>query len=234
MLPWAEFWYNTTYHPSTGMTPFQALNGCLPPQISCYQIGTSLVHEVDQQLASRDEILEQLKINLHTARNHMQQIANSKRRDVQYKEGNLTFLKLQPYRQGTVFPQAHQKLSNCFYGLFQIEQKISPVAYKLNLPEGSGIHPMFHVSVLKRKIENNITAAPELPPIADGEFVMELESILDSRWIKKGSRFIKESLVMELRDKFVNLNLETRLYWKREVLIGHTGPNVYPRRIQNS
>lgn len=26
-LPWAKFWYNTTYHASTRMTPFQALHG---------------------------------------------------------------------------------------------------------------------------------------------------------------------------------------------------------------
>jgi transposase InsO family protein len=32
-LPWMEYWYNTTYHNSTGMTPFQALYRCLPPSI---------------------------------------------------------------------------------------------------------------------------------------------------------------------------------------------------------
>ncbi|KAL9429081.1 hypothetical protein AB3S75_030982 [Citrus x aurantiifolia] len=35
-LPWAEFWYNTTYHDSTGMTPFQALYGRAPPKVPMY------------------------------------------------------------------------------------------------------------------------------------------------------------------------------------------------------
>ena len=36
----------------------------------------------------------------------------------------------------------------------------------------------------------------ELPPIAeDGDLIMEPEVILDTRWVKKGSKFIEESLV---------------------------------------
>ena len=57
-LPWAEYWYNTTYHISTGMTPFQALYGRLPPTIPSYNKGLSPVHEVDQQLQDRDELLQ--------------------------------------------------------------------------------------------------------------------------------------------------------------------------------
>jgi hypothetical protein len=56
-LPWVEYWYNTTYHISTGMTPFQALYGRLPPTIPSYNEGLSPVHEVDQQLQDRDELL---------------------------------------------------------------------------------------------------------------------------------------------------------------------------------
>ncbi|RVW69833.1 Transposon Ty3-I Gag-Pol polyprotein [Vitis vinifera] len=41
--PWAEYWYNTTYHISTGMTPFQALYGWLPPSIPTYKDGLSPV-----------------------------------------------------------------------------------------------------------------------------------------------------------------------------------------------
>ena len=87
-LPWAEFWYNTTYHISIGMTPFRALYGPLPPSIPHYQIGTSHVNDVDQSLASRNDILQQLKANLHSAANRMKQIADSKRRDVEYQVGD--------------------------------------------------------------------------------------------------------------------------------------------------
>ena len=96
-LAWAEFWYNTTYHVSAGMTPFQALHGRLPPTVPNYQVGTSPMHEVDKALLSRDELLSQLKRNLAAAANWMKQSADKGRRDVEFKEGDMVFLRLQPY-----------------------------------------------------------------------------------------------------------------------------------------
>ena len=43
----------------------------LPPQIPIYHNGMSSVHEVDQSLEARDELLRQLKINLETSINRM-------------------------------------------------------------------------------------------------------------------------------------------------------------------
>lgn len=65
----SELWYNTAYHASTGMTPFQALCGQPPLVIPQYREGNSPVHEVDQQLISRDDVLQQLKHNLNIANN---------------------------------------------------------------------------------------------------------------------------------------------------------------------
>ena len=97
-LPWAEYWYNTTYHISTGMTPFQALYGRLLPPILPYKDGLSPVHEVDQQLLNRDELLWQLKVNLERSVNRMKQMADRKRRDISFKVGEQVLLKLHPYR----------------------------------------------------------------------------------------------------------------------------------------
>ena len=123
-LPWAEYWYNTTYHRSTGMTPFQALYGRLPPTIPLYKEGLSPVNDVDQGLRNRDDLIKQLKANLGVAINRMKQTADKNRRDVEFELGDLVLLKLQPYRQHTAFRRAHQKLASRFFGAYLVERRI--------------------------------------------------------------------------------------------------------------
>ena len=199
LLPWAEFQYNMTYHVSTGMSPFQALYGCPFPMIPHYQLGSSPVNEVDQNLASHNDLLNQLKLNLHQASNWMKQIADSKRRDIEFNEGNFVFLKLHPYRRQTVLKRASQKLAHRFYRPFPIEKRIGKVAYQLQLPAGSRINPVFHVSLLKKKIGDSSASYPTLPPLTDdGTLIIELAEIIDTRWLKKGGKFFEECLVKML------------------------------------
>lgn len=164
------------------MTIFQALYGRPLPTIPLYHTGTSPVNAIYIQLTKRDELLQHLKINLQAAINHMQQITNSKRRDIEFQKGDWVFLKLQSYRQHTVFKCAFQKLACRFYGPFQVIQCIGPVAYKLNLPPESRIHPIFHVSMLQKTMGDVTSASETLPPTTDeGTLILPLESGLDTR-----------------------------------------------------
>ncbi|KAA8519449.1 hypothetical protein F0562_013676 [Nyssa sinensis] len=164
--------------------------------VGTFMGGFSFINEVDEQLITRDAILRQLKSNLEASITCMKQTADQKRRDVTFKVGDIVFLKLHPYRQQSVFKHAHQKLASRFYGPYPVLQKIGAVAYKLQLLTGARIHPVFHISLLKKFIGEHTLSSTELPPVTnEGAIVLEPQHILDTRWIKKGKKFEEEHLL---------------------------------------
>ncbi|KAL4554713.1 hypothetical protein LXL04_037315 [Taraxacum kok-saghyz] len=161
-VPWAEFWYNSTFHASTGLSPFEVVYGRKPPTVIQFVPGEVRVQAVATELQDRDETLRQLRIHLGHAKNVMKSVADKKRRDVHFLVGEWVYVKLKPYRQMSVSNRIHQKLSAKFFGPFQIEAPIGPVAYKLSLPPTSKVHPVFHVSLLKKVVQAPTEAS--LPP----------------------------------------------------------------------
>jgi hypothetical protein len=49
-LPLVEWWYNTSYHIATCMTPFEVVYGQNPPSVLSYLPGVSKIQAVDQTL----------------------------------------------------------------------------------------------------------------------------------------------------------------------------------------
>jgi hypothetical protein len=87
----------------------------------------------------------------------------------------LVFLRLQPYRQSSLKKSGAEKLKPIFYGPYRIVRKVGEVAYKLELPEGSKIYNVFHVSCLKKAVGQFINTLEELPAL-DEEGQLELVS----------------------------------------------------------
>ncbi|GJV56012.1 retrotransposable element Tf2 [Tanacetum coccineum] len=75
--------------------------------------------------------------------------ANKHRSDRVFEAGMWVYLKLYPHIQVTIRKEHQHKLSSKYYGHFMILEKIGDVAYKLQLPQDSQVHPVFHVSQLK-------------------------------------------------------------------------------------
>lgn len=89
------------------------------------------------------------------------------------------YVKLKPYRQTSLAP-AYTKLSKRYYGLFQVEEHIGQVAYRLQLSVSTRIHPVFHISLLKLHQGHLPETLAPLPPTATNHLpVIEPLSILD-------------------------------------------------------
>ncbi|XP_075082496.1 uncharacterized protein LOC142166856 [Nicotiana tabacum] len=74
----------------------------------------------------------------------------SRRRDLEFKEGDYVFLKVSPMK-GIMRFGRKGKLSPRYIGLYPILERIGLVAYRLALPpELSSVHPVFHVSMLRQ------------------------------------------------------------------------------------
>jgi hypothetical protein len=87
-LPLAEWWYNTSYHTATHMSPFEAVYGKKPPSVLSYLPGVSKVQTVDQLLIVREDILHTLKENLVMTQNHMKKKEDQGRSKLQFAEGD--------------------------------------------------------------------------------------------------------------------------------------------------
>ena len=88
------------------------------------------------------------------------------------------------------------KLSPTYYGLYKVLQKIGTMAYKLELPVASRLHPVFHVSCLKKVIGNKLPVQTILPELdEEGKIILEPEAVTETRTRQLRNRSISEYLI---------------------------------------
>ncbi|KAJ8617731.1 hypothetical protein MRB53_013917 [Persea americana] len=169
-LAWGEWSYNAAFHEAIKMTPFEAVYGYSPPSIETYVRGTTNAHHVEQdahhveqELLTRDRILRLLRENLSVAQPRMKAQVDKQRSERSFEVGDFVYLRLQPHRQSLVAIRSFTKLAPRYYGPYRILDRIGPVAYKLELPTSSRIHPVFHVSCLKKKLGYSAVPSTTLP-----------------------------------------------------------------------
>ena len=117
-LPLAEWWYNSSYHSSLQMTPFEALYGYKPIPLPLGPHHDTIIPAASQLLQERLRISSSIKDHLAKAQQRMKHFADQKRTERTFEVGDWVFLKLQPYRQQTVAIRKCLKLSARFYGPF--------------------------------------------------------------------------------------------------------------------
>jgi hypothetical protein len=126
----------------------------------------------------------------------MKIFADRNRADQSFSVGDTVLLRLQPYTQSSVANRPFPKLSYKFFGPYTVLEKIGAVAYRLQLPADSSIHPVFHISQLKPFHPDYTPVYSTLPTVTDLEATAAVpEQILDRRLVKKGNTAIPQVLL---------------------------------------
>ena len=213
-LPLCEFSYNNGYHSSIGMAPFEALYGrrCRTP-VCWEEVGVRSFHG-PSVVGDSSEKVKVVQMRLKESRDRQKSYADKRRRPLEFQVGDKVFLKVSPMRGVVRFGQKG-KLSKRYVGPFDIRSRIGDVAYRLTLPpELSGVHNVFHVSMLRKYIPDPTHVLPHEPLQIqpDASYVEQPARIIDTKetvlrtrtipWVKvQWEHHRPEEATWELRDQ---------------------------------
>src|SRR3954463_10036950 len=154
----------------------------------------STVTKVPDHVPAVHEFLEGIAYSSKVARDSLVQAkanqeknANKSRCDVHFEVNDQVLLSSAHINLASQAKRPSRKLQHRFIGPYRIIQKISAVAYKLELPSTLKIHPVFHVSVLRpyQPPDSIAHRPPHTPPpdpvTIDDDLEFEVDHILDHR-----------------------------------------------------
>jgi hypothetical protein len=226
-LALAEWWYNTSYHTTLKLSPFQALYGYPPPMLSEFSFPDTEDSEAKEYMIDKQQLLSKLKENLTQAQARMKKYVDANRTERQLEIGDMVYIKMQPYRMAAFGIRQSIKLTSKFYGPFRVLQKVGKLAYKLQLPEGVKIHPVFHVSQLKKHLGKHVVPEPGLPLITpDGRIKTKPLQVMETRSLPRNNVLVTQWLV-----QWANLS-PADASWEDAHFIKTIFPDFYSNTIQ--
>ena len=199
-MPLLEFTYNNNYQVRIQMAPYEALYGrpCRSP-LCWIEVGESSITGPDL-IRGTSEKVSLIRQRLLTAQSRQKSYADVRRQLLEFEIGDHVFLKVMP-KKGVVRFGKRGNLSPRFIGPFEILERVGTVAYWLALPPSmSGVHEVFHVSMLRKY-------TPDLAHVVDwGHIEVDTDVTFE-----EGPVCIVDSRDQVLRRKTVRL---VRVLWR--------------------
>ncbi|MCO5560808.1 hypothetical protein L7F22_014428 [Adiantum nelumboides] len=160
------------------------------------------IFEADKNVQDMDEMYKKVKVVLKKSRAKQKKAVDRHRHEVVFSLGDWVLLRFGKARlkkmkgKERLFP----KLSMRYYGPFKVCNRISDVAYRLNLPESWKIYNAFHVSLLRPYVGD----VPEDMAAEDQPEVEELDEILVQQILAHKERKVKGKVGRRYLVKFRN------------------------------
>jgi hypothetical protein len=182
-LPWSEFSYNNSYQESLKMAPFEVLYGrrCRTP-LNWIEPGEKVIFGPDL-VEEAEATVHRIQDNLKAAKSRQETYANKRRRPLEFKVGDLVYLRVSPMKSVKRFG-VKGKLAPRYIRSFPILEKCGSVAYKLYLsPSLAGVRDIFYVSQLKKCLKAPMDVMlPEVTPLeADLSYPEHPIKVLDQK-----------------------------------------------------
>lgn len=203
-LPAIELAYNNSVNATTKMTPFQVAYGYeidVPASILFEDNSSpSLVPSAQEFHKNYATILQVVKENIARAQDQQAKHYDKRRKHEIFVEGDMVLLSTTNVQPASIAHRPKSKLQPRYCGPFRVSKVISDVAYKLDLPPSMRVHPVFHVSVLKRYMDPKGQfpqrhVEPPLPLLINDALEYEVEQVLDKRVIRTRGKPIVQYLV---------------------------------------
>lgn len=159
-LPLKEFSYNNSYHSSISMAPFEKLYGrrCRS-QVRWYEVGEYVLKSPNLVYESLEKV-HVIRYGLKMAQSWQKSYADNRKKELEFEVGDWVYLKISSMKRVMRLGK-NGKLIPRYVGPYEILMRVKSVAYELKFPkELAMIHPVFHVSMLKKCIGKLVPILP--------------------------------------------------------------------------
>jgi hypothetical protein len=168
-----EFTHNNRRHAEQIYSPFELIQGNNPISVPITFPHTKFLtikEKMKQMISDRKEALAAHELS-------RTRIANQKQsKFVPFEKNQKVWLDTRNLKINH-----HKKIAPKREGPFEIDKVLGPVTYQLKLPNSWKIHNMFHATLLRPYIKNEVyknNYLRPLPELLEGEEVYEVETIL--------------------------------------------------------
>ena len=178
--------------------------------------GPELIKETSEKVPLIQE-------RLRTAFSRQQSYADLKRRAVQFRVGDHVFLKISPMK-GVMRFGKKGKLAPRYIGPYEILDRVGKVSYILALPPHlSQVHPVFHISLLRKYVPNEMHVLPVQEILLKDDLSNEEEPVaIVDRQIKK----LRRREIVMLKIQWQRHSLE-ECTWESEQAMKENYPQLF-------